>query len=152
MAIATVARIRLSEKVISCIQLQIPPDSGFGDTRTKPEDWDKRADSVLCLTIFTTRVRATDRGGEHVSNITPDRGSRIGCWSKTELAYFLNTGANPQGDYAGSLMVEIIDDGLRYLNDANLDAIATYVLALRPVSNPLAHDKRNKRRPDEFGY
>lgn len=91
-------------------------------------------------------------GGEHVSNITPDRGSRIGRWSETELAYFLNTGANPQGDYAGSLMVEVIDDGLRYLNDANLDAIATYVLALPPVSNPLAHDKRRKRKSDEFGY
>ena len=91
-------------------------------------------------------------GGEHVSNITPDCGSRIGRWSETELAYFLNTGANPQGDYAGSLMVEVIDDRLRYLNDADLDAIATYVLALPPVSNPLAHDKRNKRKSDEFGY
>lgn len=87
-----------------------------------------------------------------MSNITPDRGSRIGRWSEIELTYFLNTGANPQGDYAGSLMVEVFDDGLRYLTDANLDAIATYVLALPPVSNPLAHDKRNKRKSDEFGY
>jgi hypothetical protein len=49
-------------------------------------------------------------------------------------------------------MAEVIDDGLRYLNDADLDAIATYVLALPPVSNPLARDKRSKRKPDEFDY
>ena len=83
-------------------------------------------------------------GGKLVPNITPDRGRGIGRWSQPELAYFLNTGADPQSDYAGSLMAEVIDDGLRYLNDADLDAIATYVLALPPVSNPLARDKRCK--------
>ncbi len=151
MATATVARIRLSEKVISCIQLQIPPDSGFGDTRTKPEDWDKRADRCSVNDLYYAGTRDGPRG-ELVPNISPDRGSGIGRWSSAELAYFLNAGADPQSDYAGSLMVEVIDDGLRYLNDANLDAIATYVLALSPVSNPLARDKRRKRKSDEFGY
>ena len=65
-----------------------------------------------------------------------------------DLVYFLETGATPSGDYTGGLMAEVIDEGLSYLTDQDLHAIAHYILSLTPIDN--AVKRRDKKRRGEF--
>ena len=86
--------------------------------------------------------------GEVIPNITPDRKTGIGRWNEDDLAYFLETGATPDGDYTANLMAEVIDEGLRYLNREDLHAIAHYILSLPPLEH--AVKRQNKKRRGEF--
>ena len=96
------------------------------------------------------RYAGTAQGpeGAVVPNITPDRQSGIGRWRTDDLAYFLESGATPGGDYTGGLMADVIEHGTRHLTEADRQAIAAYVLSLPPVENTLkrADRKRSKRR------
>jgi mono/diheme cytochrome c family protein len=83
--------------------------------------------------------------GEAIPNITPARKTGIGRWSENDLAYYLETGARPDGDYAGSLMAEVIDDGLRYLNEADINALVTYVRSIAPIERLIKRKKKAKR-------
>ena len=74
-------------------------------------------------------------GGLSVPNITPDTGSGIGAWSEVDLAFFLRTGFTPTGDDVQGEMREAIDDGLRHLTQADLEAMAAYLKALPAISN-----------------
>lgn len=80
-----------------------------------------------------------------VPNITPDRKTGIGKWSRDDLALYLGTGFMPNGDSAGELMAEVIDDGLKFLRKDDLAAIAEYVLSLPPVENAVRKPKQKKR-------
>ncbi len=71
--------------------------------------------------------------GESVPNITPDKETGIGRWSDADLAYYLKTGADPDGDYAGGLMSEVIDEGLSHLSDEDITSIVSYLKALPPI-------------------
>jgi len=71
--------------------------------------------------------------GRLAPNITPDVQTGIGDWSASDIAYYLKTGARPDGDIAGGPMGEIIDQGFRYATDSDLDAVAEYLKALRPT-------------------
>ena len=90
--------------------------------------------------------------GESVPNITPDRDTGIGKWSNSDMVYFLETGALPDGDYTGSLMAEVVDDGTRYLTKADREAIAKYLLTLAPVENQSfkKQKKQKKKSVDEW--
>jgi mono/diheme cytochrome c family protein len=70
--------------------------------------------------------------GDPVPNITPDRETGIGRWGRSDLIRYLKSGRLPDSDFAGGAMVEVIDDGLRYLDDADIAAIADYLRALPP--------------------
>jgi mono/diheme cytochrome c family protein len=85
------------------------------------------------------RLAGTSEGpdGETVPNITPDKETGIGRWSDADLAYYLRSGADPDGDYAGGLMGEVIDEGLSYLSEADAKAIVTYLKSLAPVEHRL---------------
>lgn len=75
------------------------------------------------------------KGEKHVApNITSDGKDGIGKWSAAELAEFLESGLLPDGDTAGGLMAEVIDDGLRYLSKADLAAIAEFVKSQPPLT------------------
>ena len=63
-------------------------------------------------------------GGLSVPNITPDVETGIGSWSEVDLAFFLRTGFTPYGDDVQGEMREAIDDGLRHLTQADLEAMA----------------------------
>lgn len=71
--------------------------------------------------------------GESTPNITPDEKTGIGEWDRSELADYLSEGMRPDGDFAGGLMAEVIDDGLKYLNREDLDAIAEFIMTLPPI-------------------
>jgi mono/diheme cytochrome c family protein len=90
--------------------------------------------------------------GSVVPNITPDRQTGIGKWKAAELAQYLESGIRSDGDCAGSLMAEVIDNGLKYLSAGDLKAIAAYVTDQAPVSNPVRKAKRVKKKNDEQAY
>jgi mono/diheme cytochrome c family protein len=80
-----------------------------------------------------------------VPNITPDKQTGIGKWSRSDLVTYLETGLMPDGDSAGDLMAEVIDNGLQYLKKDDLAAIAEYVLSLPPVEHAVRKPKKKPR-------
>lgn len=87
--------------------------------------------------------------GGLVPNITPDPKTGIGRWRASEIAEYLHSGATPDGDFAGGLMAEVIDDGLRYLDDADIQAIVTYIRSVPPIEHKVERKKKKKRGPFE---
>ena len=71
--------------------------------------------------------------GEGVPNIRSDSKGGIGKWSKEEIVNYLESGEDPSGDYAGSLMFDVIDKGTDRLSDQDRQAIATYLKSLPPI-------------------
>lgn len=88
--------------------------------------------------------------GETVPNITPDKKTGIGKWSESDLIEYLDTGATPDGDYAGGAMAEEIDNSLHYLTREDRKAIAVYVMSLPAVEHAVQKKKKKKRRQDEY--
>jgi mono/diheme cytochrome c family protein len=84
--------------------------------------------------------------GEAVPNITPDKDTGIGRWSAGDLAYFLKVGELPDGDYTGSLMAEVIDDGTSHLRDEDLKSIAFYLRSIPAISNQDFRKNKKKRK------
>ena len=79
--------------------------------------------------------------GELAPNITPDKKTGIGNWSKVDVSYFLQTGMKPDGNDSQGLMGEVIDLGYQYLLEEDLDALAEYLVSLPPISNKLRQEK-----------
>ena len=76
-------------------------------------------------------------------NITPDKATGIGRWRRSEIVDYLQAGERPDGDFAGGLMAEVIDDGLQYLRPDDLEALAEYLQSLPP----LVSDTKGKSKP-----
>jgi mono/diheme cytochrome c family protein len=74
--------------------------------------------------------------GEPVPNITPLPDGGIGKWTDEQLADYLATGETPDGDFAGSLMAEVIEKGTALLSDADRQAIVVYLRSLKPIRVP----------------
>lgn len=81
-------------------------------------------------------LAGTEKGegpeGLAVPNITPDPEVGIGKWSIDQITEYLGSGELPDGDYAGSLMAEVIEDGTDKLSEGDRRAIAVYVKSLPP--------------------
>jgi mono/diheme cytochrome c family protein len=72
--------------------------------------------------------------GQAVPNITPDRATGIGDWGSDDIVTLLRTGRTPEQSAVKGAMHEAVQDGLKFLTDADLQAIATYLLAQKPVT------------------
>ncbi len=75
-----------------------------------------------------------------VPNITQ---KGLGDWSKTDIAYFLETGQMPDGDSAGGSMVRVIRN-ISQLSAEDRAAIAEYIKSLPPVEGPPKPKKAEK--------
>ena len=73
--------------------------------------------------------------GQLVPNITPDPKTGIGDWDKDDIARLLKTGESPEHSKVKGAMREVVEDGLKYLDDDDRLAIAEYLLAQKPVVN-----------------
>ncbi len=87
--------------------------------------------------------------GRPVPNITPDPETGIGKWKSQELVQYLKAGLRPDGDCAGGLMAEVVDNGLKYLPTGDLNAIAGYVLKQAPVHNPVMQNRKAGKKAAE---
>jgi mono/diheme cytochrome c family protein len=63
-------------------------------------------------------------------NITFDRETGIGIWSKTELVHFFRTGQKPDFDNAQGEMVEVIEHSLSQMTDEDLASIVAYLQSI----------------------
>jgi mono/diheme cytochrome c family protein len=79
--------------------------------------------------------------GASIPNITADKTTGIGSWKSADIVQYLQSGSRPDGDSAGSLMAELIDNGLRYLPKTDLQAIATYLMSQPAVANLVGKSK-----------
>ena len=88
--------------------------------------------------MISFRLAGTRDGpdGEKVPNITPQPRDGIGRWSADDLAYFLETGALPDGDYTGSLMSEVVDNTTSRLSGEDRAALVRYLRSVAPVEGP----------------
>ncbi len=71
----------------------------------------------------------------NVPNITP-HASGIGDWSKGDLISFFETGMKPNFDDVQGEMAEVISEGTSKLTPEDRDAMAEYLLSLKPVQKP----------------
>lgn len=73
--------------------------------------------------------------GEEVSNITPDKETGIGDWSRNDIAELLLTGNKPDLDNVQGLMAEVIEAGYKKMKREDALAIADYLKTLPPIKN-----------------
>ena len=79
--------------------------------------------------------------GQLVPNITPDSRTGIGKWDRDDIVELLRTGSTPEQSKVKGAMRETIADGLKYLSNEDLTAIADYLLAQPPI----VHDVRPQK-------
>ncbi len=76
--------------------------------------------------------------GSVIPNITPDRETGIGRWTQRHIVRYLDTGMDPDGDFAGGSMADVIEHGTTHLSNQDLRAMAVYLMSLEPIR----HDVR----------
>ena len=118
----------------------------------RPADWTRGAYLVAalghCAECHTPRGRlgglARDRhlagtrdgpDGEPVPNITPDRATGIGDWSRADFITVLEIGLLPDGDFVGGLMADVVAHSTRHLTPQDRAAIAVYIESLPAIHN-----------------
>jgi mono/diheme cytochrome c family protein len=79
---------------------------------------------------YTTEGAHETPGIIFPANLTPDRATGIGRWSKRDLIRFLRTGMDHYGEQANSVMPW---PNYALLKDRDLAAVADYLLSLTPV-------------------
>ena len=86
--------------------------------------------------------------GQLVPNITPDPDTGIGKWEKDDVIELLRTGTTPEQSKVRGAMRETIQDGLKYLSDGDLEAIADYLFAQPAIVHDVAPSANAVGRPE----
>ncbi|MBF0862774.1 cytochrome c [Gluconobacter kanchanaburiensis] len=81
-------------------------------------------------------LTGADLGGWHAPNITSDPISGIGGWSREDLINYLRNGSAHGKSQAAGAMAEAVEHSLRFLDDADLAAIADYLKTVPAVRDP----------------
>jgi mono/diheme cytochrome c family protein len=71
--------------------------------------------------------------GKPVPNITSDQQAGIGKWSAGDIAFMLEIGMMPDGDFVGGGMNEVVANSTSKLAAADREAIAAYLVTVPPV-------------------
>ncbi|WP_347557589.1 cytochrome c [Robbsia sp. KACC 23696] len=79
-------------------------------------------------------------GPWYAPNITPDAAHGIGTWSQADLVTYLKTGRLPGKAQAAGSMAEAITHSFRYLNDADVNAIAVYMKSIPAIGSNGSED------------
>jgi mono/diheme cytochrome c family protein len=83
--------------------------------------------------------------GQIVPNITPDGKTGIGEWEENDIIELLKTGATPEETKVTGSMRDVVADGTKYLTNADRAAIASYLMAQRPIVNAVNAAARDNR-------
>jgi hypothetical protein len=75
--------------------------------------------------------------GEEMPNITPDKETGIGEWSREDIAEFIRTGTKPDLDNAQGLMEEVVEAGYKQMKKEDALAIADYLKSVPPIFNKI---------------
>jgi mono/diheme cytochrome c family protein len=99
-----------------------------GECHTPRWPWGAvRADRMLAGT-------ETGPDGKSVPNITPHREHGIGKWRARDLAWFLQTGEYPDGDYVGGAMTPVVDHATSKLTPQDRQAMVAALQTRAPYS------------------
>ncbi|AHE97042.1 cytochrome C [Thioalkalivibrio paradoxus ARh 1] len=71
--------------------------------------------------------------GDAAPNITPDRETGIGRWRPSHIVRYLDLGMDPDGDFAGGSMGDVIGEGTSHLTVEDRRALAVYLQSLEPI-------------------
>lgn len=75
--------------------------------------------------------------GQEIPNITPDKETGIGEWSRSDIAGLLLTGTKPDLDNVQGLMEEVIEAGFKNMTREDALAIADYLKSIPPIKNKI---------------
>lgn len=140
--------------------LMFVPSKPLADDLGQSAEWNRgrylTQGAAHCSTCHTPRgtmmqeLGSQGLGGAQVGswyapNITPDKVSGIGTWSREELVTYLKTGRVEGKAQAAGSMAEAISFSFSHLTDPDLNAIATYVMSVPPVRNQGAPDTDKSR-------
>lgn len=75
--------------------------------------------------------------GEEIPNITPDKETGIGEWSRSDIAELLLTGTKPDLDNVQGLMAEVIEAGFKQMKKEDALAIADHLKSVPPIFNKI---------------
>jgi mono/diheme cytochrome c family protein len=78
---------------------------------------------------------STGAEGEAVPNITPDPATGIGGWSLSDIEGYLAIGMDPDGDFAGGAMAEVIQHSTGKLTPEDRRAIALYIKSVPAIEH-----------------
>lgn len=83
-------------------------------------------------------------------NITPAKNTGISDWTVGDLVTYFRIGLTPDGDSAGNIMADVIDDGLSHLRKEDLQAIAEFVHTLPPIEHAMSRvrEKSEQNKPE----
>jgi len=98
-----------------------------------PRGWLGASDSSLFLGGSTAGAE-----GAPVPNITPDDATGIGRWSLADIEGYLEIGMDPDGDFAGGAMGEVIENTTGKLTPEDRRAIALFLKSLPAVERKVA--------------
>ena len=73
--------------------------------------------------------------GEEIPNITPDKETGIGDWSRNDIAELLLTGTKPDLDIVQGLMAEVNEAGYKNMKKEDALAIADYLKSIPAIKN-----------------
>jgi len=90
--------------------------------------------------------------GADVPNITPDKKSGIGAWNEGDITTYLDTGMTPDGDFAGDIMADVIDDSTSRLTRNDRKAIAVYLMSLPPIETVRREHEHNRKKHRKEDY
>jgi mono/diheme cytochrome c family protein len=80
--------------------------------------------------------------GQLVPNITPDPTTGIATWGKEDVVELLKTGVTPEQGKVKGAMREVVEDGLKYLSDNDLEAIADYLFAQPAIVHEVTPNRK----------
>ena len=83
-------------------------------------------------------------------NITPAVNTGISDWTINDLVYYFQVGLTPDGDSAGNIMADVIDDSLSHLRKEDLQTIAEYVHSLPPIEHSLPKTPKKAEKKAEW--
>ena len=75
-------------------------------------------------------------GSWYAPNLTTDKLSGLGDWSRDQLKQYLQTGDVPGKAQAAGPMAEAVTNSLQHLHDADIEAIITYLQSLPAHQQP----------------
>ncbi|MBB3773509.1 mono/diheme cytochrome c family protein [Angulomicrobium tetraedrale] len=134
--------------------------ASFVPTPGRSEEWNRGAYLVEALghcsdchsprnIMGAIKGKAAFTGSEIDGFYAPDiaSGALARMWQKDTLVQFLKTGSAPQKTSVFGPMAEVIHDSLSYLTDADLAAMATYLLDSPPPPDAPAPQKGSPLPP-----
>ena len=126
----------------------LAPDKRFAVNRENSAQWNRGAylaeAMAHCGECHTPRTLAfsldhrrkyagSKQAGWRAYNISADQETGIGNWSSEQVAQYVSHGHTKGRGTAGGPMGEAVDQSLRYLTPADLEALVTYVRSVPAV-------------------